>query len=281
MRSVPQAIGLGYSRLAGADEDRTLSRLRGLQTPACLGASTVRRSRVFDAFAIGWPPQGSTIQGIPAIAYAPASRRARLERVSRRSRSGSRPAMPLMPCSRATSGTANSSSGTPPVFSSRGWNSMLGVSLPPSGRRFVLRKWGSQCRPRSRSAGGRELRLRADSACTEGASRRTGVSAKAAVPLRARNRLHRPKPKFPADSRVASADALWSGGEASGLRLPDGQAKRIRIAPTTRAPFRTRVRARGTSAARRRGSPPATPQASRWPRCRPKGCRDPPSAPAG
>ena len=35
------------------------------------------------------------------------------------------------------------SSGTPQVFFSRRWNGMLGVSLPPFGRRFVCRKWRS------------------------------------------------------------------------------------------------------------------------------------------
>jgi hypothetical protein len=104
--------------------------------------------------------------GIRAIACVPASRRAQPGQVSRHSRSGSKRGTPPMPCSRATSERANSSSGTPPAFSSRGRNGMLGVSLPLSGRRFVCQKWGSQCPPRSITAGGRELRLRAESAPT-------------------------------------------------------------------------------------------------------------------
>ena len=70
----------------------------------------------------GWPPQGSTLPGIPAIACGPVSRRARLGQASRPSRSGSRPGTHPTPCSRATSGMGNSSSETPLGFFSSRWN---------------------------------------------------------------------------------------------------------------------------------------------------------------
>jgi hypothetical protein len=104
-----------------------------------------------------------------------------LGRASPPLRSGSKQGTPRTRCSRATSERASSSSGTPQVFSSRGWNRMLGVSLPPSGRRFVPQKWGSQCRPRSTSAGGRELRLRADSCRSLFSRGMTALPPRAAV----------------------------------------------------------------------------------------------------
>jgi hypothetical protein len=93
---------------------------------------------------------------IEKLAFAPASRQARLGQVFQHSRSGSRPDTLWTPCSRVTSEMGSSFSGTLRVFFCRGWNSMLGVGLPTSARRFVPPKMGipmSSAQPDQRGDG--------------------------------------------------------------------------------------------------------------------------------
>ena len=84
------------------------------------------------------------------------------------------------------------------VFFSRRWNGMLGVcALRHLGEDLCAENGGPIWRPRSRSAGGRELRLRAESGPKGIASGRTGICAEAEVATRLMIECLRRKAKAP------------------------------------------------------------------------------------